>query len=72
MQNPRPASLTYWWSPESVRKSIMLIADRIRAIGEAKELSQGDIEKWSGLKRAYIYRVENGHSRDLREIGLRP
>ena len=40
----------------------MLIADRIRAIREAKKLSQGDIEKRSGLKRAYISRVENGHT----------
>src|SRR5437879_3280402 len=40
----------------------MLIGDRIRAIREAKKLSQGDIEKRSGLKRAYISRVENGHT----------
>ena len=40
----------------------MLIGDRIRAIREAKKLSQGDIEKRSGLLRAYISRVENGHT----------
>src|SRR5713101_5061393 len=40
----------------------MLIGDRIRAIREAKKLSQGDIEKRCGLKRAYISRVENGHT----------
>src|SRR2546422_11307320 len=39
----------------------MLIGDRIRAIREAKKLSQGDIEKRSGLVRSYISRVENGH-----------
>ncbi len=40
----------------------MLIGDRIRAIREAKKLSQGDIEERSGLLRAYISRVENGHT----------
>ncbi len=40
----------------------MLIGDRIRAIREEKELSQGDIEQRSGLLRAYISRVENGHT----------
>src|SRR5258707_11702353 len=29
---------------------------------EAKKLSQGDIEKRSGLFRCYISRVENGHT----------
>ncbi len=40
----------------------MLIGDCIRALREAKKLSQGDIEKRSGLKRAYISRVEHGHT----------
>ncbi len=40
----------------------MLIGDRIRAIREAKKLSQGDIEKRCGLLRAYISRVEHGHT----------
>jgi len=40
----------------------MLISDRLRAIREAKKLSQGDIEKRSGSKRSYISRVENGHT----------
>ncbi len=40
----------------------MLIGDRIRAIREAKNLSQGDIEQRCGLLRAYISRVENGHT----------
>lgn len=40
----------------------MLIGDRLRAIREAKGLSQGDIEERSGLKRSYISRVENGHT----------
>lgn len=40
----------------------MLIGDRLRALREEKKLSQGDIEKRSGLLRAYISRVENGHT----------
>jgi transcriptional regulator with XRE-family HTH domain len=40
----------------------MLLAHRLRAIREAKNLSQGDIEERSGLKRSYILRVENGHT----------
>jgi len=40
----------------------MLIGDRLRAIREAKKLSQGDIEERTGLLRPYISRVENGHT----------
>jgi transcriptional regulator with XRE-family HTH domain len=40
----------------------MLIGDRLRELREHKELSQGDIEKRTGLLRCYISRVENGHT----------
>jgi len=40
----------------------MLIGERLRALREQKELSQGDIEKRTGLLRCYISRVENGHT----------
>jgi transcriptional regulator with XRE-family HTH domain len=40
----------------------MVIADRLRALREQKNLSQGDIEKRTGLLRCYISRVENGHT----------
>ena len=40
----------------------MIIGDRLRAVREEKELSQGDIEKRTGLLRCYISRVENGHT----------
>ena len=40
----------------------MIIGNRLRAIREGKELSQGDVEKRSGLKRSYISRVEGGHT----------
>jgi transcriptional regulator with XRE-family HTH domain len=40
----------------------MVIGDRLKAIRESKNLSQGDIEKRTGLLRCYISRVENGHT----------
>jgi transcriptional regulator with XRE-family HTH domain len=40
----------------------MIIGDRLRAIREEKNLSQGDIEKRTGLLRCYVSRVENGHT----------
>jgi len=40
----------------------MIIGDRLRALREEKNLSQGDIEKRTGLLRCYISRVENGHT----------
>jgi transcriptional regulator with XRE-family HTH domain len=40
----------------------MIIGDRLREMREAKNLSQGDIEKRTGLLRCYVSRVENGHT----------
>jgi transcriptional regulator with XRE-family HTH domain len=40
----------------------MLIGDRLKALRESKNLSQGEIEQRSGLLRCYISRVENGHT----------
>ena len=40
----------------------MIIGDRLRELREEKQLSQGDIEKRTGLLRCYISRVENGHT----------
>ena len=40
----------------------MVIADRLKALREKKNMSQGDIEKRTGLLRCYISRVENGHT----------
>jgi transcriptional regulator with XRE-family HTH domain len=40
----------------------MVIADRLKALREQKDLSQGDIEARTGLLRCYISRVENGHT----------
>jgi len=40
----------------------MLIGNRLRELRESKQLSQGEIEKRTGLLRCYISRVENGHT----------
>ena len=40
----------------------MLIGDRLRELRADKKLSQGDVEKRTGLLRCYISRVENGHT----------
>ncbi len=40
----------------------MIIGDRLRALREEKNLSQGDIEKRTGLVRPYISRIENNHT----------
>ncbi|MGB8439801.1 MAG: helix-turn-helix transcriptional regulator [Candidatus Acidiferrales bacterium] len=38
----------------------MVIGDKLKTLREQKKLSQGDIEKRTGLFRCYISRVENG------------
>ena len=40
----------------------MEIGKRLRQLRESKNLSQGDVEKRTGLLRVYISRVENGHT----------
>jgi transcriptional regulator with XRE-family HTH domain len=44
------------------RRIRMVIGDKLKALREQKNLSQGDIEKRTGLLRCYISRVENGHT----------
>jgi transcriptional regulator with XRE-family HTH domain len=39
----------------------MAIGERLQTVRE-QNLSQGDIEKHTGLLRVYISRVENGHT----------
>ena len=40
----------------------MIIGERLRALREEKEFSQGEIEKRTGLLRCYVSRVENGYT----------
>ena len=55
-----PAQLKSGIEPSNL--SGMLVGERIRAIREAKNLSQGDIEHRAGLLRCYTSRIENGHT----------
>lgn len=40
----------------------MSLGERLRLLREAKHLSQGEVQKRTGLLRSYISRLENGHS----------
>jgi transcriptional regulator with XRE-family HTH domain len=40
----------------------MIVGERLKAVREAKKLSQGHIEEKTGLLRCYISRCENGHT----------
>jgi transcriptional regulator with XRE-family HTH domain len=40
----------------------MIIGERLRSAREQLKLSQGELEKRTGLLRCYISRVENGHT----------
>lgn len=40
----------------------MIIGSVLRSLREEKGLSQGDVEKSTGLLRCYISRIENGHT----------
>lgn len=40
----------------------MFVGERLKALREHKTMSQGDVEKATGLLRVYISRVENGHT----------
>src|SRR2546429_6738123 len=53
------------------RQISMIIGDRLRALREDKKLSQGDIEKRTGLLRCYISRVENRSEEHTSELQSR-
>jgi len=40
----------------------MIIGERLRALRDERNFSQGEIEKRTGLLRCYVSRVENGHT----------
>jgi transcriptional regulator with XRE-family HTH domain len=54
--------LSRWHLANSGIKTPMVVGERIKAIRESKNLSQGDVEKLTGLIRCYTSRVENGHT----------
>jgi transcriptional regulator with XRE-family HTH domain len=47
---------------ENLKGGNMIVGERLRVIRESKQLSQGHIEKATGLLRCYVSRVENGHT----------
>src|SRR5271167_4357157 len=47
---------------DACRRIRMVIGEKLRTLREQKNLSQGDIEKRTGLLRCYLSRVENGHT----------
>src|SRR5579863_9875997 len=47
---------------EFARGLSVFLNDRLKQLRESRNLSQGDIEKRTGLLRCYISRVENGHT----------
>lgn len=40
----------------------MVIGERLKTLRAQKNMSQGDVEKRTGLLRCYISRIENGHT----------
>src|SRR5580658_7187551 len=56
------------WEPRAQAQCIipdggmMVIAEQLKALRAQRHMSQGDIEKRTGLLRCYISRVENGHT----------
>jgi transcriptional regulator with XRE-family HTH domain len=63
-QLERLVKLSYSQAPPHLltNEAAMIIGERLRALREEKHLSQGHIEKRTGLLRCYISRVENGHT----------
>jgi transcriptional regulator with XRE-family HTH domain len=55
--------LCLYYSSSQLQKGVtaMIVGERLRALREEKQFSQGVIEKRTGLVRSYISRVENGH-----------
>jgi transcriptional regulator with XRE-family HTH domain len=49
----------------------LIIGERLRELRDEKKLSQGDIEKRTGLLRCYISRVENGHTVPIETLDAR-
>jgi transcriptional regulator with XRE-family HTH domain len=40
----------------------MILSERLRSIREQKNMTQGDIENRTGLKRSYVSRLEHGRT----------
>jgi transcriptional regulator with XRE-family HTH domain len=62
--SPVPSSILvdFWNHSNTLEDHNVVIGDRLRALRQEKKLSQGDVEKKTGLLRVYVSRVENGHT----------
>src|SRR5271156_1302953 len=40
----------------------MIIGEKLKTLRAKKNMSQGDVEKRTGLLRCYLSRIENGHT----------
>ena len=63
---PEGADLVTMTHPEML--PTMNIGETIRNYRLQKGMSQGDIEKRTGLLRCYLSRVENGHTIDRKSV----
>jgi transcriptional regulator with XRE-family HTH domain len=57
-----PTLGNFWAHLHALEGLTMIIGERLRALRDEKKLSQGDIEKKTGLLRCYVSRVEHGHT----------
>src|SRR6267378_1455642 len=57
-----PSSTCSYWRLTSREDQTLFIGERLRALREEKDFSQGDVEKRTGLLRCYISRVEHGYT----------
>src|SRR5579863_6222062 len=62
VQRPQLNLIRPWIRVATVEDQNVVIGQRLRVLREEKKLSQGDIEKKTGLLRCYVSRVENGHT----------
>jgi transcriptional regulator with XRE-family HTH domain len=62
VQRPQLSLIRPWIRVSTVEDQNVVIGQRLRVLREEKKLSQGDIEKKTGLLRCYVSRVENGHT----------
>ncbi len=62
LQSPERSPLRFESTEASEIKTRMKIGETIRDFRLQRGLSQGDIEKRTGLLRCYLSRVENGHT----------
>ena len=52
----------FWNHFKATEDQALIIGERLRALREKKDFSQGDVEKRTGLLRCYISRVEHGYT----------